>query len=483
MSYNFSYQSKYTFMNIFIAFKQVLNCILTAVTVGRAESHKVSTFKNNYPTNDNKLMIDPRNSHGIISNSNKFKQREIEQFIYDLIDKDLIKIPTKNGRRFARFNKFCNLTDDGSIVLTDKLDKYHCQLKPTDINNLSLKLYNRRILSPIIDLIFTYNEYTIADQLPKFIIWTNKYSSFNYEYDGNKFNVNKLKPILTYGAHIKIIIPGWQGRHNITWIGELKKSIFDNCASENCYVIVYDWYFVAKSANYFFVADKVKGFVSTFLAKFMVHLVDDGGIYSKHIHIIGFSLGAHVAGCSGYKFGQLSSYDVKVGRITGLDPAGPSFENVDSRDRLSPDDAHFVECIHSCILILGYTDPIGDVDYYSDGGICHQQSMCKNEDYLNNFICGHYSAVAIYNAVIKDRKAFVAKRCSSWSKYEIGQCDDNHLLWVGENDVEERHYGTYVFRSDFLNADSGIYESMFGGVNFELSAWSVLISRRVYTWR
>lgn len=116
----------------------------------------------------------------------------------------------------------------------------------------------------------------------------------------------------------------------------------------------------------------------------MVHLVDDGGFYSKHIHIIGFSLGAHVAGCSGYKFRRLSSYDVKVGKITGLDPSGPSFEDIDSRDRLSSDDAHFVECIHSCISLLGYTNPVGDIDYYSDGGICNQQAMCKNEDYLNN---------------------------------------------------------------------------------------------------
>lgn len=217
------------------------------------------------------MMIGPRNSYGIISNTNKSQQRE-EQFIYDLIEKDLIKIPTTNGRRFARFNQFCNLTEDGNIVLTDKLDKYHCQLKPTDVNNISLKLYNQRYLSPTIDLVFAYNEYSVADQLPRFIIWKSKNSSFIYAYDGYNFDVKKLKPILTYGARIKFIIPGWQGRHNITWIKEIKNNIIDNCHSKNCYVIVYDWYYISQSLNYFFAADKAKG-VCNLITEVVINLL------------------------------------------------------------------------------------------------------------------------------------------------------------------------------------------------------------------
>lgn len=86
---------------------------------------------------------------------------------------------------------------------------------------------------------------------------------------------------------------------------------------------------------------------------------------------------------------------------------------------------------------------------------------------------------------MKDRRTFVAKKCSNWSRYEAGLCDDNHLLWVGETNVKKRHYGTYMFRSDYLNADLGIYESMFGGVNFyqDLSGWGIIITGQVYTWR
>jgi len=63
-------------------------------------------------------------------------------------------------------------------------------------------------------------------------------------------------------------------------------------------------------------------------------------------HLIGFSLGAHVAGFAGKKV-QESGKQLKVGRITGLDPASPGFD-FDSPDvRLDKADAKFVDVIHT----------------------------------------------------------------------------------------------------------------------------------------
>jgi pancreatic triacylglycerol lipase len=53
-----------------------------------------------------------------------------------------------------------------------------------------------------------------------------------------------------------------------------------------------------------------------------------------------------------------------LGKITGLDPAGPLFENTETIVRLDPSDADFVEAIHTdgtanLLLGLGLMQPIG----------------------------------------------------------------------------------------------------------------------------
>lgn len=67
--------------------------------------------------------------------------------------------------------------------------------------------------------------------------------------------------------------------------------------------------------------------------------------------------------------------------MTGLDPAGPLFESQDPRARLDEQDAQFVDVIHSNgeqLLLggLGSWQPMGDVDFYPNGG--RMQSGCSN---------------------------------------------------------------------------------------------------------
>lgn len=50
------------------------------------------------------------------------------------------------------------------------------------------------------------------------------------------------------------------------------------------------------------------------------YLVTTRNVSLDQIHIIGHSLGAHAAGFSG-----MYTTTGKVGRITGMDPAGPGF--------------------------------------------------------------------------------------------------------------------------------------------------------------
>ena len=72
---------------------------------------------------------------------------------------------------------------------------------------------------------------------------------------------------------------------------------------------------------------------------------DKHGALVHDFHIIGHSLGAHIAGYTGEYIQQMT--EEKIGRISGLDPAGPMFQDMPTFVRLDPSDAQFVDVIHT----------------------------------------------------------------------------------------------------------------------------------------
>lgn len=102
------------------------------------------------------------------------------------------------------------------------------------------------------------------------------------------------------------------------------------------------------------------------------------------IHLIGFSLGAHVAGYAG-KYMQ-KVFNGTIGQITGLDPAGPLFEGLPPEATLWHTDALFVEALHANaqrLVGLGIWASLGHVDVYINGG--RNQPGCGLSDRLRTF--------------------------------------------------------------------------------------------------
>ena len=162
----------------------------------------------------------------------------------------------------------------------------------------------------------------------------------------------------------------------------------------------------------------------------------------KDVHLIGHSLGAHVAHYASIWLRHLSrSYPHKSdpadwipGRITGLDPAAPQFQGHPGT-HLVKEDANFVDVIHTAAVgrgpeiynllrgRLGMSELVGSVDFFPNGGTT-PQPPCAKETAITRFFsfpCSHIEALTYFRLSVfsegrtrrRDEKVFPSLACNS----------------------------------------------------------------------
>ncbi|CAL8110507.1 unnamed protein product [Orchesella dallaii] len=177
-----------------------------------------------------------------------------------------------------------------------------------------------------------------------------------------------------YGDRYNIIVVDWgalstpknQTNLGLTPLNDLAKNPFYQAAVKN--------------------VPKVGGRISEFIDFLITESYLDS---PTSVYLIGFSLGAQVAGTAGYEVKQNMSE--AIGRITGLDPAGPLYQSqTNNALKLESSDASFVDIIHTNRGQSGYDGNIGHADFYPNGGGPNQNDCIDvgNDGWVTSNVAG-----------------------------------------------------------------------------------------------
>ncbi|XP_066469683.1 lipoprotein lipase [Tiliqua scincoides] len=223
-----------------------------------------------------------------------------------------------------------------------------------------------------------------------------------------------------------VVIHGWTVTGMFeSWIPKLVTALYKREPDSN--VIIVDW--LARSSQHYSVSAEYTKLVGEDVATFVNWLEDELSYSLDNIHLLGYSLGAHIAGIAGSLTNQ------KINRITGLDPAGPHFEYAEDSQRLSPDDAAFVDVVHTFTRgspdrSIGIQKPVGHIDIYPNGG--DFQPGCTLSEALlliqglldaDQLIkCSHERSIHLFIDSLLHEEPIMAFRCNSKEAFERGLC-------------------------------------------------------------
>ncbi|CAK1540635.1 unnamed protein product [Leptosia nina] len=221
-----------------------------------------------------------------------------------------------------------------------------------------------------------------------------------------------------------VIIHGHQGSVSNTLNPTVKDAIL---SVEDANVIIVDWSQYSRQ-SYSNAVSAVPS-VGTYVASMIQNLVTAGITTLDKVHLVGFDLGAHVAGYAG------RTLNGQVARITGLSPTSNQWGA--NSQRLSQRDAIYVEVIHTDAFGLfsnGISDPVGHVDIFPNGGTSQPGCFLSND-------CNHKRAWELFAASVTHNH-LNANQCAHMSDMRWNTCR-GFLLPIGTNALIKLGTGIY----------------------------------------
>uniref|UniRef100_A0A6P7GGD5 Phospholipase A1-like n=1 Tax=Diabrotica virgifera virgifera TaxID=50390 RepID=A0A6P7GGD5_DIAVI len=183
----------------------------------------------------------------------------------------------------------------------------------------------------------------------------------------------------------RILIHGHGENGQSSWVLTARNAYLGLREPHN--VVIVDW--ATGAAPYETAAANTKP-LGELIGKYIL----DNELELEKLQLIGVGMGAHAAGQAGKYITRVSLHH--IGRITGLDVAGPKFEldSVPPEGKLQKTDAFFVDTVHTNVQKFGYKCPIGHVDWYVNGG--NVQPGCPVLDSPDLDVCSELRAPDLY---------------------------------------------------------------------------------------
>lgn len=209
----------------------------------------------------------------------------------------------------------------------------------------------------------------------------------------------KTRGQLAWGRKVVFIIHGFQNNVGTAWLADMANALK---TVEDSLIFTVGWGKGADLPDYPQAASNTQTMASAIASAVMY--VKEAGIH--YVYCIGHSLGAQICGQAGMQIG--------IERISGLDPAGPGFDNC-SHIALNQSSADCVDVIHTNGDWEGYGTvyPAGHIDFYPNCG--HHQPSCG----IDLAGCSHGKAIDYF---IESINAFAQP--STKCPLSQGPCDN-----------------------------------------------------------
>ncbi|XP_025831017.1 lipase member H-B-like [Agrilus planipennis] len=257
---------------------------------------------------------------------------------------------------------------------------------------------------------------------PEEFVTFTYYNRKNNATHGVTFSLNSSAKVLVEidnGKPLKLITHGWLNDGLSEICQRIKNSYLK---TRDVSVIVIDWGCVAHSHWYFTPLESIES-IAQYCAKVIEKIVDNG-MNPKNIHLIGYSLGAHLSGTISLILKM--HMKITIARVTGLDPSLPMIEHL--KYRLDQTCADFVDVIHTSGGFFGIKDAIGHADFYPNGGVI-PQPRCKG--ILEIFsACSHAESWKLFEESIEVFTEY--SKCDSWTNFQLGKCNKTQMVPFGD---------------------------------------------------
>ncbi|XP_049872122.1 pancreatic triacylglycerol lipase-like [Pectinophora gossypiella] len=264
-------------------------------------------------------------------------------------------------------------------------------------------------------------DYTRNPNNNEYLLWTRRTQIFSETLEMN--NANSItRSSFNPNVPTVVIVHGWLSSRYTDPNPTVRRAYLNK---GNFNVITVCWRRLA-AMDYATAARGVPA-IGRGVGQFLIFLNRVTGAPFDQMHLVGFSLGAHVVGNAGRETGG------RVARVTGLDPAGPLWNY--NRERLSASDGIYTESIHTDGGLggLGIGSAITQVDFFPNGG--NSQPGCL----LN--MCNHNRAWELFAASVTHNH-LIGRECTSTTQITWNTCRGQQLH-LGNDNLRKTGRGMY----------------------------------------